>query len=75
MTEYLIRWESAPLAWVLYRSATPMLLWQQVADNGAIRKEYQEDAMLWAHKMIQQEGDRRYTLYGPGYQVIPTKTD
>jgi hypothetical protein len=70
MIDFLIRYEKAPLAWVLYRSDVGNLLYQQIADNGAISKEDPSSARDWATKIIAEEigepefaGD--YALYGP----------
>ena len=66
MVEFLIRYEKAPLAWVLYRSEADGLMYQQIADNGAISKEDPSSARDWAMGVIREEGSTDYAFHGPG---------
>lgn len=69
MTEYLVRWEDGPRAWVLYEAANGDVLFQQIADNDVIWKDDPNSAQEWAMCFIWEHGNsKNFVLKGPsGY--------
>lgn len=67
MTEYLVRWEKLPLAWVLYEAESEDSMFQQVADNPLLANTDLEGAQEWAMLFIYEHGNSKdFILKGPG---------